>query len=461
MKGIFSILVIMVINSAELKAQLVINKTTFDFGNIENFKNDTAFFLIENTSDKIVHLLPTQPKEDYLLLISNKQIAPNESIKICVVYFTTKKGKFSLELPIYFSSSNLPLIFNVKGNILNIDRNALNICPLIENSVTLQNHLPLDIVVKDFNTEVILTNLTVQVKLKNKTFNCFPGLGNRTYQCNCDYGNLNIIAKKEGYLKGELTVEYSEKTHYFIVYLKKTDTIVIPIPVKIIVINEIEDSIKPNTPIVKKDTFKVVESEIIVQNDTFKKPLSYKPNHLIFVIDMSGSMKDTNKLAYLKESMKALISFLKPHDFVTLITYATRQNIVFENISGNNKQLLIETIDSLTAKGGSYGADALDIAYNMAQNHFITAGNNQIFFATDGLFNGSKISNEDLYKRVKKKYKKYDIKLSTIAFGTYSLALEFLANLAENGNGQSLKIQNLQNDKNVLIEEVKKQSLIN
>ncbi len=457
-----NILFILFLQFISVSAQLNIGSTTFDFGNIEKFNNDTAFFELENNGAKTIYLLPTQPLSEYQILSSKKQILSNEKLTIGIVYYTSQKGNFTLNVPLYFSHLPSPITFTIKGNILSINETAFNTCPAIENSTTLKKNIPLDIVVKDYETNAIIQNASVIAERKRSIINCIPGLGSRIYQCNCDYGKLLIRAKKEGYLEEKLTYDYSKTNHTAIIYLKKPsiDTLKKE-TTKILekISKPKEDSIfKPKKSI--KDTL-ISNKRTIETNDTSPQITYYKPNHLVFIIDVSNSMKDSNKLGYLKESIKALINELRANDFITLITYTARQKIIFENINGMRKNELISAIDSLKAGGGSYGADALELGYVLAKKHFITGGNNQLFIATDGIFNGSNLKEEDLYKMVKKQYSKNEIKLSTIAFGTYMPALNFLENLASNGNGQSLKIQTLPQDNDVLIEEVKKQSLAN
>ena len=453
---------ILVLNTTFVNAQLVVNSTSFDFGKIENFNNDSAYFTFENTGTKTIYLLPTQPKSDYQILVNTKQILSSEKITLAIVYYTNNKGNFTLNVPLYFSHLPSPITLTIKGNIISINETAFNTCPSIENSTTLIHRVPLDILVKDFETKDIIQNASVIGYRKRSIINCIPSMGSKPYQCNCGYGKLTIEVKKEGYLAEELIFDYQESNHLAIIYLKKPiiDSIAKEEP------HNNNDIIKPKTDSTliykksKRDST-ILNKETKNTIDTTPNTTSYKPNHLVFIIDISNSMKDSNKLAYLKQSIKALINELRVNDYITLITYTARQKIVFENINGMRKNELRTAIDSLKAGGGSYGADALELGYILAKKHFINNGNNQLFIATDGIFNGSKMSETDLYKMVKKQYTKNDIKLSTIAFGTYMPALNFLANLATNGNGQSLRIQILPQDNNVLIEEVKKQSLMN
>lgn len=127
-------------------------------------------------------------------------------------------------------------------------------------------------------------------------------------------------------------------------------------------------------------------------------------------------------------------------------------------MSGLHKNALITAIDTLKAKGGSNGSQSLVMAYELAKLHYIVGGNNQVFLATDGLLNSSKITNEDLYKLAERSYRKDGIILSTIGFGNDPSALDFLQKLSKKGRGNFIRIQNTGSDISNLLEEVKIQS---
>src|SRR5690606_9806091 len=103
--------------SFSLYAQLQIDKNTFDHGVIREFNNDTACFTVTNTGSVKAILLPTQPVDHYSILTSSREILPSGTIDLCVVYYTDKKGKFEIDIPVYFSTMRTPLKFRVKGNI--------------------------------------------------------------------------------------------------------------------------------------------------------------------------------------------------------------------------------------------------------------------------------------------------------------------------------------------------------
>ncbi|MBL7836849.1 MAG: VWA domain-containing protein [Bacteroidetes bacterium] len=436
--------------------QLQISRTEFDFGQIAVFNNDTAYFSVTNTGSKTIHLLPTQPKESYAILCESKSILPGQSIQIAIVYYTDKKGKFSIQVPIYFSHTGNPVNFTLKGQIKSIAETAYTICPSIENSTPLKpSQVPLSVIVRDAETLEFIKADEVKITNNKQTSYCVPGYNSNAFKCNCAYGPVLAEVSKKGYLPAQNQFLFEPDNNTLIIDLVKQP----------------KDSIK-QTPVWTENTntnrekssdedtsvaiFDYVPNSVA---DSGFNSHRYRPNHLIFIIDVSGSMKDSTKLFYLKQAMTRLILTARPQDHITLITYAYKVKVVFENYSGSDRGAMLKAIDTLSAAGGSNGAMSLKMAYELAITHFIKGGNNQIFLATDGLFNSSKISDAELHKLVRKYYNSDGIILSSIGFGKDINALDFLQKLAKNGRGNFLRINNMDTDIEVLINEVKLQSL--
>jgi len=446
-------------------AQLQADKTVHDFGNITYFNNDTAYFTFSNTGGKNIYLLPTQPKDNYAVLCSSKTIAPGSSMLIGIVYYTDKKGSFNQDIQLYFSNSNTPTVLKIKGNIKSIRETAFSVCPSIENSRPLKNdQIPLSITVRDANTSEIIKIAQVKVQKNYIDYNCVPGFESWNYKCKVDYGIVSVLASKKGYTNNAIDFNYSEKNHDCVIFLTpiidSTEKKPVLIPEKKpVLITQKKLVEKPKN----KDSLIVPETPVYVPMayaDSGFNSFKYKPNHLIFIVDISGSMRDSGKLNYLKKSIKELTSVIRPGDYITLITYTNKVRVVFENLSGLDRRAIDRAIDTLKAGGGSNGSQSLVIAYELAQKHFIKNGNNQVFIATDGLLNSSKMSNEDLYKLASKAYRQDKVILSSIGFGQDLKAIEFLQKLAKHGHGNFIRINNPDTDMKNLIEEVKKQCKI-
>src|SRR5690606_13421406 len=118
-------------------------------------------------------------------------------------------------------------------------------------------------------------------------------------------------------------------------------------------------------------------------------------SNFVFLIDVSGSMYDANKLPLVKSSLKLLIDQLRDKDKVAIVTYAGNACVRLGSTAGNQKMKINEIIDGLEAGGSTAGGDGLKMAYNLARKNFIKDGNNRIVMATDGDFNVGASSDSD------------------------------------------------------------------
>lgn len=184
--------------------------------------------------------------------------------------------------------------------------------------------------------------------------------------------------------------------------------------------------------------------------------LLYKANNIIFLVDVSSSMKDTNKLKIMQFALHNLIDNLRPIDKITFITYADSVKIIRDGLTGNNKEELNEVVNKLKAKGMTKGNRAILFSLDIAIKNYIPNGNNQIILATDGKFR--------FYPDDQKKYEitqgDKNIKLSTMAFGNDKDAMKNLKEIAEIGKGNFIHIKSYSKAKEQLMEEIKQNSLI-
>ncbi len=207
------------------------------------------------------------------------------------------------------------------------------------------------------------------------------------------------------------------------------------------------------------------DTEVPVSNtstQTFSEILPenrYSPSNIVFLIDVSGSMKKADKLPLLKSSMSHLAKALRGIDQISVIVYANESSVLLPSTNANNKTLITSMIDSLKSGGFTNGVKGIETAYEMTEKHFINGGNNQIILATDGLFNNPGHSEKVLFDMVNEK-SRGDIKLSVIAFGEDKEALKRMKKLAQTGKGSFIQIRNTEAARDVLVEEVKLQSLI-
>ena len=176
-------------------------------------------------------------------------------------------------------------------------------------------------------------------------------------------------------------------------------------------------------------------------------------SNLVFLLDVSGSMSDTNKLPLLTKAFTLLANELDAKDKVSIVTYAGEDKVLLEGVSGNQKDKILSTLDSLEASGSTNGSAGIETAYKLAKENFIEGGNNRVILATDGDLNVGITDDEELEKFITKK-KDDGIFLSTLGFGMGNYKDAKLELLADKGNGNYAYIDSLTEAKKVMVKEM-------
>ena len=177
------------------------------------------------------------------------------------------------------------------------------------------------------------------------------------------------------------------------------------------------------------------------------------PSNLVFLLDVSGSMDEPNKLPLLQSAFALLADRLRPQDRVTVVTYSTQVCLALAPTTGDRKGEILARIESLRPGGGTAGGPALQHAYDIAREHHIEGGNNRIILATDGDFNIGPASNEAMVELVERE-RKAGTHLTVLGFGTGNLKDSKMEQIADNGNGNFHYVDGLLEARKVLIEEM-------
>lgn len=181
---------------------------------------------------------------------------------------------------------------------------------------------------------------------------------------------------------------------------------------------------------------------------TGEKPRS----NLVFLLDVSGSMNDPEKLPLLKNSMKLLLDTLGPDDTVAIAVYAGAAGTALEPTKVSEKSKILRAIDNLNAGGSTAGAEGIELAYQLAGENFDEEAVNRVILATDGDFNVGITNPEELQDFVERK-RKTGIYLSVLGFGQGNYNDSLMQTLAQNGNGVAAYIDSLNEARKVLVEE--------
>jgi Ca-activated chloride channel family protein len=175
-------------------------------------------------------------------------------------------------------------------------------------------------------------------------------------------------------------------------------------------------------------------------------------SHLVFLIDVSGSMDLPHRLPLLKSGFKALVNNLRHEDTVSIVVYGGTVGIALFPTSGGEKEKIFQTIDSLQPGGSTPGESGIKLAYSLARAHLIKGGNNRVILATDGDFNVGLKKEEELEEMIVAQ-RKDGVYLTCLGVGMGNYKDSKIQTLAQRGNGNFAYLDSYAEVEKVLLKE--------
>lgn len=474
--------------SAGMAAAQEIDRQVWDFGDVSFWNNDTAWFKVKNASKKDFIFLPTHYNQNAAILFSSRLVESGATVDIGIVYYTEVKGRFSIDIPLYISTQPTPISFKIKGNIKGFNPEAQTRCPVV-NAGAEANQVQkiIEIEVRDRETDKMIAPDELVMKTRDgKKLRIEEG--GLIYRTVASPGAYKVVAKKSGYLDYLAQIQLEPYQRRFVVYMDKDNDTSKPQPVvstKTGLKNRLDSlSVALNKrktgrdePRNTEDTGNFwLETHIpdphdhnkITQQTTTGQELKktdtgildsrqYKTNNIIFILDVSMSMRRNNKLDMLKSSVGILTDALRTEDKLGIVGLSSQAVLVQSPTAVEQKDSIKARLNRMKADGGTNGGAALKMAYALAKTHFIEGGNNQIIIATDGVFGGGDLSRKEIDKLIAEG-NAMGIHLSTVAFGADPKALLYLENLSTLGGGSYVKISGMEDHSEALLNMIKAQS---
>jgi Ca-activated chloride channel family protein len=177
-------------------------------------------------------------------------------------------------------------------------------------------------------------------------------------------------------------------------------------------------------------------------------------SNLVFLVDVSGSMDDPQKLPLLVDGMRMLTQELGENDRVAIVVYASTEGLALESTRGDQQETILAALDRLSAGGSTAGGAGIQLAYKVAADNFIEGGTNRVILCTDGDFNVGVTDVEALKQLAADKAKDTGVFLTVLGFGRGNLNDELMEAVADNGNGAYHYVDNRSEARKVLVEQM-------
>ncbi|NOK15537.1 DUF3520 domain-containing protein [Corallococcus carmarthensis] len=178
-----------------------------------------------------------------------------------------------------------------------------------------------------------------------------------------------------------------------------------------------------------------------------------KPGHLVFVIDVSGSMNMENRLGLVKRSLRLLVDALDERDWVSIVVYGSEARQVLPPTNATQKADILGAIDSLHSEGSTNAQAGMELGYALAASHLLKGGINRIILCSDGVANNGITEADGIWARVKEQAAA-GITLSTVGFGMGNYNDVLMERLAQVGEGNYSYVDKLEEARRIFVQNL-------
>ncbi|MBK7878492.1 MAG: von Willebrand factor type A domain-containing protein [Planctomycetes bacterium] len=159
-----------------------------------------------------------------------------------------------------------------------------------------------------------------------------------------------------------------------------------------------------------------------------------KPLALTFVVDVSGSMKEQNRIEMVKHAMRLLVSQLDARDSIAIVKFSTDASMVLPMTSAKNKDQIESAIFPLAAEGSTNSEAGLRMGYAAALTGLNVEATNRVVLLSDGVANVG-VTDPNVISEGVKQLREKGIYLNTIGVGMNNHNDVLLEQLADKGDG--------------------------
>lgn len=444
-----------------------------DFGELHAEDDRFVDVILTNNSNEKVYILRIERLFEVTNRIEKDLILPGEAVKIRFQVNPKKLGKFNYEVPVFTSNQQQPTVIRLSGTIKEQadDLSLSQDCPdfFARPSPKNATDFVLTILTIDAQTKKTIGEVGVIMLQNGRPLGKIKTDAKGQVKTQIPLGITYFYAKKEGYNSAELAQYVNFKRNKVIIELdritefedliveeeisktthanlsetieKETDTIIPIEPLEklsaTIFRNQIEEEF--STVIAERTQNKLeVPSFENLDTDDFNEN-DFKPINLVFVIDVSSSMRQQDRLELLKYSLYQLVDMLRPIDQMGLVAYATSARVLLPVTKGDDKEAINEIVEKMKASGLTAGAEGIMLGFKQVRKNFMPDAHNQVIVITDGAFNKGVMDYEKRFKR----YVKRGITLSVVGIKNNEKSKENMQEVADIGQGEFIEINGL------------------
>lgn len=178
-----------------------------------------------------------------------------------------------------------------------------------------------------------------------------------------------------------------------------------------------------------------------------------KPASLVFVIDVSSSMQEPNRLPLVKQALGLLVDELREGDQVAIVVYGSQARTVLNMTSATSRDTIMSAINSLSDEGSTNAEAGIKLGYQVASGAFLNGGINRVILCSDGVANVGATGPDGIRQQIKD-YTAQGVYLTTVGFGLGDYNDTLMEQLADDGDGNYAYVDTIDEAQRVFSENL-------
>lgn len=437
-----------------------------DYGTLNAHSKRYIDLTIGNPKSQKVYILRVEHSPEVTYRLTSDLIAPDSSVQLRIQVNPNKKGNFDFVLKLHMSDQPNPVVYRLTGNLAEEipSDHFLTKCPDF-NAIPSKSAQPseLTIITIDKESKELLSKSMVSIIHNGKPSGTWITGKLGLFKEKLPPGFFYFVVSKEGYLSKEAGVYVSSEISEITIPLSKNPRYDQPVPTKEPIPDqeELAQQLAPEEAQEKLDeqmaneridtvTQKAMPELVSIPADNFDESY-FKDVNVVFVLDISSSMKMGEKMDLMKYSLNQLVSKLRPQDKMGLVTYANTAEVFLSPTSGDHRDELQQSISKLKPLGMTAGGKGIKLGYKEVMRNYDPNKTNMVIVITDGAFNKD---SED-YQKTVQKYSKQGVVFSVVGIQTRERDAMLMEEAAHFGSGRFVPIQKLADAHSNLTQEIR------
>ena len=442
-------------------AQSALSQNRVDLGDIYSNTQRYVDVSIRNPGNSKIYVLRIEQSPNVVYKLSEEIIPANGSITLRVQVNPVSKGKFELGCNVFMSDRNEPLTLTIAGNVVELPKSTFTTTACPDFNSTPKPNLPssLTIITKDKETNELLSSSKVVIIRNGEPAGAWITGKKGSFDLSIPSGYFYFLATNEGYLDKEAGIYVGPDIREVIIPLRKNpdlvpDKVVVePVPdtATALTIEQAEEIIEEHVAEqVAKDSIQAHPALSDLSEKNFDEQF-FKPLNIEFVIDVSSSMKQEDKMELMKYALNQLVAQLRPVDRMGIVTYSDNAQVFQVPTPCDRKEIILKAVSELEPKGLTAGGRGIKLGYRELMLNYNPDKTNLVIIITDGAFN----KDSDDYQKVVKKYARKGVIFSVVGVQPRKNDEIKMTEAATFGNGRYVSIHQLTDAQSKLFQEIR------